>query len=72
MLADNQSLREISQALGRSPSTISRELKRNASPEYQLYLSHRAGCSGGLGIHGICATGYFPLFRRDTGSPGMS
>jgi len=44
MLADNQSLREISQALGRSPSTISRELKRNASPEYQLYLSHRAEC----------------------------
>lgn len=44
MLADNQSMRKISQALGRSPSTISRELKRNASPEYQLYLSHRAEC----------------------------
>jgi IS30 family transposase len=42
LLADNQSMREISQALGRSPSTISRELQRKASPEYRLYLSHRA------------------------------
>jgi IS30 family transposase len=42
MLADNKSVREIAQALGRSPSTVSRELKRNASPEYRRYLSHRA------------------------------
>jgi len=42
MLADNKSVREIAQVLGRSPSTISRERTRNASPEYRLYLSHRA------------------------------
>ena len=42
LLAENKSLRAIAQALGRSPSSISRELKRNASPEYRLYLSHRA------------------------------
>ena len=42
LLAENKSLRTIAQALGRSPSSISRELKRNASPEYRLYLSHRA------------------------------
>lgn len=42
MLADKQSIREIARTLGRSPSTVSRELRRNASPEYQLYLSHRA------------------------------
>ena len=42
LLAEKKSLREIAQVLGRSPSTISRELNRNASPEYRLYLSHRA------------------------------
>jgi len=42
MLADKKSIREIARALGRSPSAISREVKRNASPEYRLYLSHRA------------------------------
>jgi transposase, IS30 family len=42
MRAEAKSVREIAQALGRSPSTISRELRRNASPEYRLYLSHRA------------------------------
>jgi IS30 family transposase len=42
MQKEHQSLREIARALGRSPSTISRELQRNASPEYRLYLSHRA------------------------------
>ena len=36
------SLREIANELGRSPSTLSRELKRNATPAYKLYLSHRA------------------------------
>jgi IS30 family transposase len=42
MLAEKRSLRKIAQELGRSPSSISRELQRNASPEYRLYLSHRA------------------------------
>jgi IS30 family transposase len=42
LLAEHKSVREIAQALGRSPSTVSRELQRNASPEYRLYLSHRA------------------------------
>ena len=42
MLAEHKTVREIAQALGRSPSTVSRELQRNASPEYRLYLSHRA------------------------------
>jgi IS30 family transposase len=42
MLAEHKSVREIAQVLGRSPSTVSRELQRNASPEYRLYLSHRA------------------------------
>ena len=40
--AENKSVREIARTLGRAPGTISRELKRNASPEYRLYLSHRA------------------------------
>ncbi len=35
-------LRKIAEELGRSPSTLSRELKRNATPAYKLYLSHRA------------------------------
>jgi transposase, IS30 family len=42
LLAENTSLREIARILGRDVSTISRELNRNASPEYRLYLSHRA------------------------------
>lgn len=42
MLSEKRSLGEIAKALGRSKSTISRELKRNCSPEYKLYLSHRA------------------------------
>lgn len=42
MLAEEKSLGEISKALGRSKSTVSREVKRNSSPEYRLYLSHRA------------------------------
>ena len=40
--AEHKSVRDIGQALGRSPSTVSRELQRNASPEYRRYLSHRA------------------------------
>jgi len=39
---ERMSLRAISKELGRSPSTLSRELKRNATPKYKVYLSHRA------------------------------
>jgi IS30 family transposase len=42
MLSEKKSLGEIAKALGRSKSTISRELKRNSSSQYKLYLSHRA------------------------------
>jgi IS30 family transposase len=42
MLYERYSLSQIGLALGRSKSTISREIRRNASPEYQCYLSHRA------------------------------
>ena len=42
MKSDGMSLRAIAKELGRSPSTLSRELKRNATPSYKLYLSHRA------------------------------
>jgi IS30 family transposase len=42
MLSEEKSLGDIAKVLGRSKSTISRELKRNRSPEYKLYLSHRA------------------------------
>ena len=37
---------EIAKAIGCHKSTISRELKRNSSPEYKLYLSHRSTPSG--------------------------
>lgn len=42
MLSEKHNLCEIAKSLGRSKSTISRELKLNSSPEYKLYLSHRA------------------------------
>ena len=42
MLWDGKKVSEIAEALGRDKSTISRELKRNSSPEYKKYLSHRA------------------------------
>ncbi|MHB8482913.1 MAG: IS30 family transposase [Nitrospiria bacterium] len=42
MLYEHHSLSQIGLALGRSKSTISREIKRNASPEYKCYISHRA------------------------------
>jgi IS30 family transposase len=42
LLAEHKSVREMARALGRSPSTVSRELQRNASPEYRFYLSQRA------------------------------
>jgi IS30 family transposase len=40
--SDGMSLRKIAEQLGRSPSTLSRELQRNATPAYKVYLSHRA------------------------------
>ena len=40
--SDGISLRAIARELGRSPSTLSRELRRNSTPSYKLYLSHRA------------------------------
>ena len=42
MLYEHETLGTIALALGRSRSTLSREMKRNASSEYRLYLSHRA------------------------------
>jgi transposase, IS30 family len=43
MLRNHATQAEISRALGRSPSTISRELSRNSSPGYaQPYLAQRA------------------------------
>jgi IS30 family transposase len=36
------SITEIAKELGRAKSTISREVLRNSSPAYKLYLSHRA------------------------------
>ncbi|MBI4823380.1 MAG: helix-turn-helix domain-containing protein, partial [Nitrospirae bacterium] len=42
MKARGFSLRAIAEALGRSPSTIAREVGRNSSPSYMLYMSHRA------------------------------
>ena len=42
MKSGGMSLRAIAKELGRSPSTLSRELRRNATPSYKVYLSHRA------------------------------
>ncbi len=42
MTAEGRRITEIAEALGRHKSTISREVKRNSSPAYRLYLSHRA------------------------------
>ncbi len=33
---------EIAETIGRSKSTLSRELRRNSTPAYKVYLSHRA------------------------------
>ena len=41
-LYERKPVSEIAKAIGRDKSTISRELTRNSSPEYNLYLSHRA------------------------------
>jgi len=40
--AQGLSLEKIAQAIGRNKSTISRELKRNISPIYNVYLPHKA------------------------------
>lgn len=42
MRALGQTMGEIAEALGRSKTTVSRELKRNATPAYRVYLPHRA------------------------------
>jgi IS30 family transposase len=42
MKALGHTVTEIAEALGRSKSTLSRELRRNATPAYKVYLSHRA------------------------------
>ncbi|MCK4334193.1 IS30 family transposase, partial [candidate division WOR-3 bacterium] len=42
MRRDGRSIREMGRVLGRSPSTISRELRRNRSPVYDFYMDHRA------------------------------
>ena len=42
MKSEGMSLRAIAKELRRSPSTISRELKRNGTSAYRVYLSHRA------------------------------
>ena len=40
--AQGQSVREIGDRLDRNPGTISRELQRNKSPVYNVYLAHKA------------------------------
>jgi IS30 family transposase len=35
-------VREIARELARNPSTLSRELRRNKSPTYNIYLAHKA------------------------------
>lgn len=42
MKAEGKAIREIARVIGRDKGTISRELQRNSSSEYKLYLSHRA------------------------------
>lgn len=42
MTARGENVRAIARTLQRSPSTISRELQRNSSAAFQIYLSHRA------------------------------
>lgn len=42
MKSEGKAIREIARVIGRDKGTISRELQRNSSSEYKLYLSHRA------------------------------
>lgn len=41
MRRDGRSIREMGRVLGRSHSTISRELRRNRSPVHHSYIDHR-------------------------------
>jgi IS30 family transposase len=40
--AQGNSLNNIAKMINRNKSTISRELKRNSSPAYDVYLPHKA------------------------------
>ncbi len=40
--AQGNSLNKIAKMINRNKSTISRELKRNSSPTYDVYLPHKA------------------------------
>jgi IS30 family transposase len=42
MKSEGKAISEIARVIGRNKGTISRELQRNSSSEYKLYLSHRA------------------------------
>ena len=42
MQSEGKAISEIARVTGRNKGTISRELQRNSSSEYKLYLSHRA------------------------------
>lgn len=42
MRSEGKAISEIARVIGRNKGTISRELRRNSSSEYKLYLSHRA------------------------------
>lgn len=43
MLCHRQSLRAIARILGRSPSTVSREIRRNQYPNRNCYIAYHAG-----------------------------
>lgn len=43
MLCHRQSLRAIAKILGRSPSTVSREIRRNQYPNRNCYIAYHAG-----------------------------
>jgi IS30 family transposase len=40
--AQDCSMRQMARRLGRSPATLSREIRRNSAPLYGKYLAHRA------------------------------
>ena len=42
MRRDGRCIREMARVLSRSPSSISRELRRNRSPVYDFYIDHLA------------------------------
>ncbi len=46
MLKQNKTQREIAQEIGVSPSTISREIRRNGSPVYGKYTAEQAKKEG--------------------------